>query len=704
MRISNSVTEIPLWAFGGCSNLTSVTIPNSVTTIEERAFYCCSRLTYVTIGKSVTTIKDDAFVGCNLLSEIIGKPQTPPTISVYAFDSGTKNTCKLYVPKESIEAYKADAEWGKFLNIAVISNGNVVYGISYDLNKETKEATVISGENEYKGYVVIPETITVDDKEYAVTAIGESAFQNCTNLASVSIPSSITAIGEYAFDGCPSLIQIYSNPSTPPTISANTFTDETKSTCRLYVLKEDIEAYQSDAEWGKFSNITVSTCVTVVNSISYYLNKETKEATVISGENEYKGSINIPKMITVDGNEYAVTTIGKNAFRNCTSLTYVTIPESVTAIGEYAFDGCSSLKYISAPSTPPTISANTFTEEIKSTCKLSIPASGYTAYKSDSEWGKFFISTIGGAEIDGIVYVLYNDTKEALVTSNPNCAGDIVIPASVIFDGNVYSVTSIASFAFYNCKNLTSVTISNSVISIESSAFFGCSSLTSVTFPNSITRIGYWLFDNCTNLAEIIVKNPTPPSISSYTFGYNVQNTCKLYVPEEGLEAYKADAEWGQFLNICTLLDTPVVSVDGNEYEGDVIDIDEYDGGFELTIDAGADNLLYIKSTCPDTDYTQTVRKAPRNDGDGFTCFGNSIVTVKINNPGTVSYYVMDADGNKSATRTLTIDGTTGIDGVVDNAAAPVEYYNLQGVRVEHPARGIYIRKQGNDVRKVRVQ
>ncbi len=101
-------------------------------------------------------------------------------------------------------------------------------------------------------------------------------------------------------------------------------------------------------------------------------------------------------------------------------------------------------------------------------------------------------------EIDGIYYDLVSNTKQAEVTSNPNkYTGNVVIPASVTYDGVEYSVTGIGNVAFRDCSGLTSVKIPNSVTSIGSWAFWGCSGLTSVTLGNGVTSIGYAAYRGC---------------------------------------------------------------------------------------------------------------------------------------------------------------------------------------------------------------
>ena len=119
------------------------------------------------------------------------------------------------------------------------------------------------------------------------------------------------------------------------------------------------------------------------------------------------------------------------------------------------------------------------------------------------------------AVIDGIKYSLNDKTSEAKVVPNyynenifdsqKKYSGDITIPETVDYAGKTYSVTSIGEYAFYNCKDLTSVNIPNSVTAIESSAFESCSSLASITIPNSVTTIGDEVFSGCTGLTSVTI-------------------------------------------------------------------------------------------------------------------------------------------------------------------------------------------------------
>ena len=115
VTIPDSVTTIGDYAFYYCISLTSVTIPDSVTTIGYMAFYQCLSLTSVTIPDSVTTIGNHAFYNCHSLTSIYCKAITPPTGGYAMFDSNASDR-KIYVPMESVEAYKLASWWSSYTN------------------------------------------------------------------------------------------------------------------------------------------------------------------------------------------------------------------------------------------------------------------------------------------------------------------------------------------------------------------------------------------------------------------------------------------------------------------------------------------------------------------------------------------------------------------------------------------------------------
>ena len=174
----------------------------------------------------------------------------------------------------------------------------------------------------------------------------------------------------------------------------------------------------------------------------------------------------------------SVTTIGDCAFRYCNSLTSVTIPNSVTTIGVGAFDGCRSLTSVTIPNSVTTIGVGAF-DGCRSLTSIDV-ASGNLNYSSK----------------DGVLF----DKNKSTLIQYPigNKRTEYTIPNSV---------TTIGSYAFDDCSNLTSVTIPNSVTTIGSYAFDDCSNLTSVTIPNSVTTIGKYAFSDCSGLTSVTIGN-----------------------------------------------------------------------------------------------------------------------------------------------------------------------------------------------------
>ena len=383
--------------------------------------------------------------------------------------------------------------------------------------------------------------------EDGVTSIGNSAFNECISLTSITIPDSVTSIGTYAFSGCRSLTSI-TIPDSVTSIGAYAF-----QSC------------------SNLTSITIPDSVTSIGASAF---------------NSCSGltSITIPD---------SVTSIGNFAFSYCISLTSITIPDSVTSIGSYAFYNCKNLTTISL-SCKSSLKKSDFGDKAdlvsytnqhlltKTAAKAATcTESGNKEYWTCEHCGKYFLSddtnpaTATAVELSETVIPALNH-KNAIIRNasepngtNPGYSGDRYCPdCDTVFEkgytywneGNLTwkldadgtltisgtgtmkdydynnnpspanqkkgsvkkvvikdGVTSIGNFAFYNCKSLTSITIPDSVTSIELAAFNNCSSLTSITIPDSVTSIGNSAFELCNKLSSITLSNNIT-SIGNWAF------------------------------------------------------------------------------------------------------------------------------------------------------------------------------------------
>ena len=272
--------------------------------------------------------------------------------------------------------------------------------------------------------------------------------------------------------------------------------------------------------------------------------------------NEYSGKVVIPSTVTYSGKTYRVTSIGNDAFYNCSSLTSVTIGNNVTTIGEYAF-GNSSLTSVTIPNSVTKIGNNAF-DGCNGLTSVTIPNSvttiGKEAFTYCSGLTRLTIpsSVINLGEgaftyCSGLTYVSIPSSLTSIeksVFSYCSNLTSVTIPSSV---------TTIGNFAFQFCNALTSVTIPSSVTSIGNSAFYECTSLTSITIPISVSTIGDQAFNMCNSLTSVTVKMETPLTIDSYTFSNRANAT--LYVPAGCKAAYEAANYWKEFKRIVGPID-----------------------------------------------------------------------------------------------------------------------------------------------------
>ena len=488
LTLPESLTTIGSLAFGGCYGLTSVIFPESLTTIGNGAFFSCHGLVSIILPESLITIEDDAFYNCISLTSVTYNAAKPIEASYSIFYSGDypsysdyiyKNAI-LYMPNVSLVDIEATSPWNKFAQIASkdgisLSSGSVFNyeGLKYSvIDAEARTCEVIGYEDiDFAGSdLVIPSTVSVNIAdfgmlEYTVTEIGEKAFNECRDLISVSLPASLTTIGYSAFEECESLTSV-TLPKSLTTIGVGAFRRCTSLTS--VILPDSL----TTIEYGAFRECTSLTSVILPDSL---------------------------------------TTIEYGAFKTCSSLTTVSLPASLTTIEEVIFEECYAIKNVTYNAvTPITARGDLFEFTAYNIATLYMPNATLADIQATVPWNLFshIVANNGGVsapfEYDGVNYsVVDTEARTCKTAQSENVYGEVVIPSTVSDGIWEYTVVEIGQSTFYQCMNLTSVTLPESVASIGWGAFYQCTGLKSMTLPESVTSIDWGAFYQCTGLTSV---------------------------------------------------------------------------------------------------------------------------------------------------------------------------------------------------------
>lgn len=401
------------------------------------------------------------------------------TISIYDYFGTDKS---VVIPSE-INGYKVTDIYDTFYNYSFIENISIPDSVTSISCYSFKNTAYYNDERNWENDVLYigdclieaRDTLSGDYKiKDGTRVIAESAFEDCSSLTSVIIPDSVKHIDNYAFRGCSSLTSV-TIPNNVMKICTCAFKDCTslaEITIPNSVNEIESYAFYNTAYYNKESNWKDDKLYIGKHLIddknASYENEIFHYYTYPDGTAEITGYTGNDKKLVIPSeiNGIKITEICSYAFRDCTSLTNVTIPNSVTYIGEGAFYECTSLESITIP------------DSVTSIGMVAFYNTAY--YNKESNWE------------NGVLYI-----DNHLIEAKNN----MISRTYTVKKGT----KSIAGSAFSGSDSLTSVIMPEGVKGIGLGAFQDCEALTSITIPKSVAELNYCAFEGCTSLIDVTI-------------------------------------------------------------------------------------------------------------------------------------------------------------------------------------------------------
>lgn len=523
----------------------------SLTEISNNAFKN-TKLNKISMPEGITRIGTAAFMGTS-----INRWNTLPGLveigdSAFAYNTGfTSLTISAALTTVGTGAFKGCPNLTAINVQQANPNYSSVNGVLFD--KEGTTLLQFPAAKNVKNYVIGEQ----------VTKIGEDAFTKASIMKSVTIPVGVTEIGQNAFRACSALDSVVVAWHTPLAVPSNTFEGVNVREATLSVPKGCDAVYASANVWKEFGTIEIylddgsvidfEDSVVKALCVSEWDSNGDGELTVSEAKAVTDADITTVFLLADDikkFNEFkyftGLTSIPSNAFKMCTALEEITLPNSITEIAYGAFTGCSSLKTLGIPASVTTIGNGPFTN-----------CSSLEKFTIDEENTKFTV-------IDGVLFT--KDVNE-LVAYPCAKGGEYEIPSSV---------KKLRVYSFCGSQKVTRIRIHEGVTSIPEGAFEKCTALKSINIPASVTTIGSFAFSEDPSLEVMKVAWEEPLSFQNpeYVFKSSYPEDVKLYVPAGSLESYSVSSVWASF-HFRQYIEYPNCDVNADEKVDmlDVVDI-----------------------------------------------------------------------------------------------------------------------------------
>ena len=510
----------------GCKN---TTIPSSVLTIGGYSFAGCG-LTHIDIPSNIQYIGSNAFYG-----NYVEKDNFVNHSALDAENNNYWGCTMLDTTKDGF--WITDGELIKYTgNETIITIPSTVTSIRGYVFSGLDHITSVSIPNSVTkiGYGAFYRCSSLKSIKVpnGITAIGDNTFNGCSSLETVIIPYGIKSIGGAAFAGCKNLREVYCYPATCPEMGANVFLDSNIANATLYVLESSSNLYSSTAPWSEFGSIQ-NIDVAIVQSdntfttntvddiqmrfkitdlqnktaevYGYYVNRTATVREYFPAISQDASKAIIPSSVYTNNGEYTISGISNDAFYGC-KMNSIYIPSSISSIGYDAFKQCTSLEKVIIP-------------DIAAWCSVKFVLRNGTIYQNNNPLniGRLYIDENtevtelvipeGVTDIGDYVFLgcskLLSVKMPASIQSigksafeGCNALEKVIITDVAAWCGvklsNIYdSPLNFAHHLYSDADNeITELTIPDDVTYITPGAFYHCWYVTKFVMPDGLLSIG----------------------------------------------------------------------------------------------------------------------------------------------------------------------------------------------------------------------